>query len=363
MSNWPTWLPLRKDLMDLSPYGAPQINNVTSLNTNENPFPLPEEVVDSILGELPEVLHSLNRYPDRDANRLRDALAKYVNRNSKTAFTIENIWAANGSNEILQTLVLACGHGGVLGFTPSYSMHPLITKVCGARWINGLRDEDFSLDIKKATNQIKLEKPSIVFLTTPNNPTGGIITIEAIKELAQSAKLVGALLVVDEAYAEFSNETSAVSLIPNFENIVVVRTMSKAFALAGARIGYLIGNSKIVEVALITRLPYHLSTQSQAIAIVALENYDLLQKEVDLLISERERVISDLIGMGFKVLPSSANFLLFSGFKGSSLEVWKSLLDKKVLIRDVGIPNFLRTTIGTPEENNQFLAAISAHRP
>ena len=151
--------------------------------------------------------------------------------------------------------------------------------------------------------------------------------------------------------------------IPNFENIVVVRTMSKAFALAGARIGYLIGNSKIVEVALITRLPYHLSAQSQAIAIVALKNYDLLQKEVDLLISERERVISDLIGMGFKVLPSSANFLLFSGFKGSSLEVWKSLLDKKVLIRDVGIPNFLRTTIGTPEENNQFLAAISAHRP
>lgn len=363
MSNWPEWLPLRKDLIELSPYGAPQINDVTSLNTNENPFPLPKEVVDSILKELPNVLHTLNRYPDRDAIQLRSSLAKYINRISKTSFTFENIWAANGSNEILQTLVLACGHGGVLGFTPSYSMHPLITKVCGERWINGLRDDDYSLNIKRAIEHIKLEKPSIVFLTTPNNPTGGIIPILDISELAQSAKSVGALLVVDEAYSEFSEESSAVSLISKFENIVVVRTMSKAFALAGARIGYLIGNSKIVEAALITRLPYHLSAQSQAIAIVALDHYDLLQKEVDLLISERKRVISEMLSMGFKVFPSSANFLLFAGFKGDSKEVWKSLLDKKILIRDVGIPNHLRTTIGTPEENNQFLAAISSHRP
>jgi histidinol-phosphate aminotransferase len=363
MSNWPSWLPLRKDLQDLSPYGAPQINDVTALNTNENPFPLPKSVVDAMLARLPEVLRDLNRYPDRDAVELRSALAAYINNLSKTSFTSENIWAANGSNEILQTLVLACGQGGVLGFTPSYSMHPLITKVCGAKWINGLRNEDFTLDSKKASEQIKKEKPTIVFITTPNNPTGGAVSIEAITELATAAKSIGALIVVDEAYAEFSKENSAVSLISAFENLVVVRTMSKAFALAGARVGYLVGNPKVVDVALITRLPYHLSAQTQAVATVALENHDLLQKEVDLLISERIRVVTELNKMGFEVIPSSANFLLFTGFEGSSKEVWNSLLDKKVLIRDVGIPNYLRTTIGTPEENNQFLAAISAHRP
>lgn len=362
MSNWPSWLPLRKDLQDLSPYGAPQINNVTALNTNENPFPLPKEVVDAMLNRLAQVLKDLNRYPDRDALLLRDGLAKYINGLSKTSLSSENIWAANGSNEILQTLVLACGQDGVLGFTPSYSMHPLITKVCGARWINGVRENDFTLNAAKAVEQIRNEKPSIVFITTPNNPTGGAISISVIEELAAGAKAVGALLIVDEAYAEFSKESSTVSLISKYENLVVVRTMSKAFALAGARVGYLIGNPKIVDVALITRLPYHLSAQTQAVGTVALEHHDLLQKEVDLLISERERVVRELIDMGFNVVPSSANFLLFTGFKGSAKDVWDALLEKKVLIRDVGIPNYLRTTIGTPEENNQFLAAISGHR-
>jgi histidinol-phosphate aminotransferase len=363
MSNWPNWLPLRKDLQELSPYGAPQINDVTSLNTNENPFPLPKKVVDEMLNRLTQVLADLNRYPDRDAVELRTSLASYINNLSNTNFTSENVWAANGSNEILQTLVLACGQNGVLGFTPSYSMHPLITKVCGAKWINGVRNDDFTLDISKAATQIANEKPSIVFITTPNNPTGGSISIADISNLAEAAKSVGALLIVDEAYAEFSKESSAVTLISKFENLVVVRTMSKAFALAGARVGYLIGNSKIVEVALITRLPYHLSAQTQAVATVALENYDLLQKEVELLIAERGRVINELIGMGFEVIPSAANFILFTGFKGSSKEVWNSLLEKKVLIRDVGIPNYLRTTVGTPDENNQFLAAITSHRP
>ena len=363
MSNWPSWLPLRSNLSDLSPYGAPQISEVTALNTNENPFSLPKKVVDAILAKLPSVLESLNRYPDRDAVSLRVELSKYINKISNTNFGVENIWAANGSNEILQTLVLACGYRGVLGFTPSYSMHPLITKVCGEKWIEGVRNSDFTLNLDLASQQIKLEKPSIVFVTTPNNPTGNSLTIEEISILAEASKSVGALLVIDEAYGEFSKEKSAVNLISNFENLIVVRTMSKAFALAGARVGYLVGHPKVIDVALITRLPYHLSAQTQAIAVVALQHHEDLQAEINLLISERNRVSNELEKLGMTVVKSDANFLLFTGFKGDSAQVWRALLDSGVLIRDVGISNHLRTTIGTPDENNQFLTAIAAHRP
>ena len=363
MNNWPSWLPLRSDLAELSPYGAPQISEVTALNTNENPYNLPKAVVDAIMKKMPAVLEGLNRYPDRDAIELRTELSKYVNKKYSENFGYENIWAANGSNEILQTLVLACGHRGVLGFTPSYSMHPLITRVCGERWISGVRDINFKIEIEKACQQIESEKPSIVFLTTPNNPTGNSVGIGEVAKLAAAAKGIGSLLIVDEAYGEFSDEKSAIALIKDYENLVVVRTLSKAFALAGARVGYLIGNPKIVEAALITRLPYHLSAQTQAIAITALSHYELLQAEINLLISERIRVERELVNMGMTVIDSDANFLLFTGFKGSSSDVWRGLLDQKVLIRDVGISGYLRTTIGTPEENNQFLAAIALHRP
>jgi histidinol-phosphate aminotransferase len=363
MSNWPSWLPLRKDLQDLSPYGAPQIQDVIALNTNENPFELPKEVVDQILKELPTVLAGLNRYPDRDAIELRKNIAAYINSESGTNFALQNIWAANGSNEILQTLVLACGQNGVLGFTPSYSMHPLITKVCGERWIEGKRNEDFSLSIGKSVSQILDVKPSIVFITTPNNPTGSAIAISEVEELAKAAAQVNSLLVVDEAYEEFSDQPSAVTLIGKYPNLVVVRTMSKAFALAGARVGYFVANEKLVDAALVTRLPYHLSAQTQAIATIALKNHKLLQNEVKLLISERDRVISELSELGFKVTDSSANFLLFTGFKGTSESVWDSLLNSGVLIRNVGIPKYLRVTVGTPAENDKFLAAIQNHRP
>ena len=363
MSNWPDWLPLRDDLRGLSAYGAPQINNVAALNTNENPFPLPKSVIDSMIENLKEILPNLNRYPDRDAVKLRTSLSEYINGENDLNIEFENIWVANGSNEILQTLVLACGQEGVLGFTPSYSMHPIITKVCGATWISGVRNDDFTLDVEKATAQIRDTKPSIIFITTPNNPTGTSLKISEIKSLAAEALTSRSLLVVDEAYAEFSDNDSAVKLISEFPNIVVVRTMSKAFALAGARVGYLVANPKIVEVALIARLPYHLSSQTQAIAIAALTNHELLQKEVDLLIAERTRVVKDLQSMGFEVIPSDANFLLFSGFKENEKVIWQSLLESKVLIRDVGLPGYLRVTIGTPAENNQFLAAIALFRP
>ena len=363
MSNWPDWLPLRPDLKGLTPYGAPQIKEVTALNTNENPFPLPDKVVKEILDAITVEASNLNRYPDRDALELREALANYINQENKSEFKSQNIWVANGSNEILQTLALAFGSRGAIGFTPSYSMHPLIAKVCGVNWVEGARKTDFSIDSESAAKQISELKPSLVFVTTPNNPTGNAVDISLLKQLAAVAKSVNALLVIDEAYEEFSSIDSSVSLLKEFENVVVVRTMSKAFALAGARVGYLVANPIIVDAALITRLPYHLSWQTQAIAKVALSNYQMLQSEVNLIISERNRVASELRSLGLKVIESEANFLLFTGFSGDEKSVWEQLLKDKVLIRDVGIPGYLRVTIGTPNENDQFLAAIARHRP
>ncbi len=361
-NKWPDWLPIRDELSDLTPYGAPQISGVTALNTNENPYPLPEKLVQQMLKALPEVLENLNRYPDRDAVKLRESLSQYVNSSLNLSFTSINIWPANGSNEILQTLMLACGGGGALGFLPSYSVHPLIAKATGTRWRSGERNAKFELDMPEVVKEIFSIRPSLTFITSPNNPTGTSTSIADLAELAKVAKSVNSLLIVDEAYAEFSNEVSAATLISDFPNVVVVRTMSKAFAFAGARVGYAIADEALIRALLVTRLPYHLSSTTQALALIALENSQLLLAEVAALILERDRVASELTNLGFEVAPSSANFLLFRGFKGESSEVWNSLVSAGILVRDVGLQGYLRVTIGLPEENAKFLTAIAALR-
>ena len=362
-SKWPAWLPIRNELADLKPYGAPQITGVRALNTNENPFSVPNQVVVQMLEALPKVLENLNRYPDRDATKLRQALANYINSTSNLNFDLQNIWAANGSNEILQTLMLACGERGALGFVPSYSVHPLIAKATATSWISGEREANFELNVTKALSKIAEIKPGITFITIPNNPTGTSTSISDLERIAGACAEVRGLLVVDEAYAEFSREASAVTLIEKYPNVVVVRTMSKAFAFAGARVGYAIANEKLIDALLVTRLPYHLSSSTQALALVALNNSDALLAEVEALIVERERVASALEMLGFKVSPSSANFLLFSGFNCSAPTAWQALVNDGVLVRDVGLDGVLRVTIGLPTQNDQFLTAIEALRP
>ena len=362
-SIWPDWLPIREELADLKPYGAPQLSGITALNTNENPFQVPAEVVAQMLEALPEVLENLNRYPDREAKALREALARYINTSTSSKFTSSNIWAANGSNEILQTIMLACGGRGALGFVPSYSVHPLIAKATGTKWSTQKRSQEFDIDMTEAVAQIASEKPGLTFLTTPNNPTGTATSYTDIEKFALAARAINGLLIVDEAYAEFSAEQSAVHLIANYPNVVVVRTMSKAFAFAGARVGYAIANEKLIDALLVTRLPYHLSSSTQALALVALDNSDALLAEVEALIVERERVASALEMLGFKVSPSSANFLLFSGFNCSAPTAWQALVNDGVLVRDVGLDGVLRVTIGLPTQNDQFLTAIEALRP
>ena len=356
--SWPNWLPLRETLRPMSPYGAPQVPAQASLNTNENPYSPSPALQKAITNAVAKVAADLNRYPDRDATVLRTKLASYINELSGTKFSADNIWAANGSNEIIQSIFLAFAGGPVLGFTPSYSMHPLIAKVTGAAWIDGKRNADFSLNAIDAVIEIEKVKPTLTFITTPNNPTGGAVTINEIQKLADACKSVGGLLVVDEAYAEFSQETSAVTLIANNPHVIVIRTMSKAFAFAGARVGYLVSDVAVKDAMMIVRLPYHLSALTQAAAQVAIDHRAELLGGVATIIAARESVVQALHDMGLTTITSSANFVLFTGFKQEAPQLWAALLEKGVLIRDVGLSGYLRVTIGNEAENTLFISAL-----
>ena len=356
--SWPSWLPLRESLRPMSPYGAPQVPAQASLNTNENPYSPSPALQKAITDAVAKVAADLNRYPDRDATALRTKLANYINELSGTKFSADNIWAANGSNEIIQSIFLAFAQGPVLGFTPSYSMHPLIAKVTGAQWIDGKRNTDFSLNTMDAIAEIQKNKPTLTFITTPNNPTGGAVTLDEIQKLADACKAVGGLLVVDEAYAEFSQEKSAVTLIANDPHVIVIRTMSKAFAFAGARVGYLVSDVAVKDAMMIVRLPYHLSALTQAAAQVAIDHRAELLGGVATIIAARESVVKALRDMGLTTIASSANFVLFSGFKQEAPQLWAALLEKGVLIRDVGLSGYLRVTIGNEAENTLFISAL-----
>ena len=361
MSNWPEWLPLKKELKSLTPYGAPQVHAEARLNTNENPYGPTAELSSAIAKRIGEVAKNLNRYPDRDAIKLRAELAKYLNRDGRQAkvdLTVSNIWAANGSNEILQSIFLAFGSGAALGFLPSYSMHPLIARVAGVNWISGSRNLDFSLDTQSAIAKIKEIKPSLTFVTTPNNPTGQAVKYDELKSIAEATASIKGLLIVDEAYAEFSRERSAIHLIKDHPNVIVSRTMSKAFAFAGARLGYLAADQTVIDAIQLVRLPYHLSALTQAAAEVALDFQSELLARVAQIVDARDEVSKALVDLGLKVVPSDANFILFSGFEMSSKQLWQQLLAEGVLIRDVELDGWLRVTIGNDAENQLFLKAL-----
>lgn len=347
-------LPLREDLRGRSPYGAPQLDVPVRLNTNENPFEPPAELVSEILAETERAARSLNRYPDRDAVALRTDLADYLGRATGVELGAEHIWAANGSNEILQQLLQAFGGPGrsALGFEPSYSMHPIIAAGTRTEWLPAPRRDDFSLDARRAAELVAEHAPDVVFVTSPNNPTGQAMPIADIELIARAAP---GIVVVDEAYAEFSAQHSATELIESLpEKIVVSRTMSKAFAFAGGRIGYLAAAPAIVDALALVRLPYHLGTLAQAAARAALRHADATLAGIATLASERDRIASRLRELGYTVVPSDSNFLLFGRFADAH-QSWRSYVDAGVLLRDVGIPEFLRITIGTPDENDTFL--------
>lgn len=349
-------LPLREDLRGQHPYGAPQLDVPYRLNTNENPYPPPPELVADIARVAGEVAATLNRYPDRDAVDLRADLAGYLARSTGVPLSTENLWAANGSNEVLQQILQAFGGPGrtALGFEPSYSMHPIIAAGTRTTWLPAPRRADFSLDTARAAEIVAQRRPDLVFVTSPNNPTGQSVPAAELRELVAAAP---GIIVVDEAYAEFASEPSVISLIAEFpEKLIVTRTMSKAFAFAGGRLGYLAAAPAVVDALLLVRLPYHLSSLTQAAARAALAHADQTLALVAKLIAERGRVAESLTGLGFSVVPSDANFILFGQFQDPKA-AWRSYLDRGVLIRDNGIAGHLRVSIGTPEENDAFLLA------
>ncbi len=349
-------LPLREDLRGKTPYGAPQLDVPIRLNTNENPYPPPDALVADVAEAVRAEAASLHRYPDRDAVALRQDLADYLAVSTGVLVSESNVWAANGSNEILQQILQAFGGPGrsALGFEPSYSMHPIISAGTRTDWLPVPRRADFSLDTETAAALVRERRPDIVFVTSPNNPTGGSIPFGELRGLLEAAP---GIVVVDEAYAEFSSQPSAVGLVEEYPSrLIVSRTMSKAFAFAGGRLGYLAAAPAIVDALQLVRLPYHLSKLTQAAARAALRHADATLASVARLAAERDRVVESLLGLGFTPVPSDANFVLFGRFADAPA-TWKSYLDNGVLIRDVGIEGHLRVTIGTPEENDAFLEA------
>ena len=353
-------LPLRDNLRGKSAYGAPQLDVAVRLNTNENPHPPSRALVDDAAEAVRIAAATMHRYPDRDAVDLRRDLAAYVSAHTGVQVGVENIWAANGSNEILQQLLQAFGGPGrrAIGFVPSYSMHPIIADGTQTEWIEVCRAADFSLDIDAAEAAIRAAKPDVVFVTSPNNPTGQSVSPADLRRLLGA--MTSGVLIVDEAYGEFSAQPSAITLLDEYPaRLIVSRTMSKAFAFAGGRLGYLVAAPAVIDAVLLVRLPYHLSAITQAAARAALRHADETLSSVAALVAERERVSAALHAMGFRVIPSDANFVLFGEFPDAPT-AWQHFLDDGVLIRDVGIPGYLRVTIGLTQENDAFLAA--SHR-
>ena len=358
-------LPLREELRGKSAYGAPQLEVPVALNTNENPYAPSQQLIDALVDEVARVSKGLNRYPERDAVALREDLAAYVSRQTGLPLTRAHVGAANPPNHVLQQLLQAVGGPGrsAMGFVPSYSMHPILSAGTQTEFIPIPRGEDFRIDMAAALAGVEKHAPDVIFITTPNNPTGDVTSLDDIERLLKAAP---GIVIVDEAYAEFSPSASATTLLEKYpEKLVVSRTMSKAFDFAGGRLGYFVAAPAFIEAVMLVRLPYHLSVLSQAAARVALRFADETLASVHTLAEERKRVQAELEAMGYDVVPSESNFVFFGPFCSTTEkthEAWQAFLDRGVLIRDVGVAGHLRTTIGLPHENDAFLKAAKEVR-
>lgn len=347
-------LPIRDNLRGLTPYGAPQKQVRYALNVNENTHPIPEPVAHDIVTSLAKAILGINRYPDREFTELRERLAAYLGH----GLTPDNIWAANGSNEVLQQILQAFGGPGrsVLGFPPTYSMHSIIASGTDTQWIAGERDADYEISPPTAVRWIEQTKPDVVFFCAPNNPTGTPISLETIAAAYDATK---GMVVVDEAYAEFAPDgaPTALTLLEGRERLIVSRTMSKAFAFAGARVGYLAADPAVADAIRLVRLPYHLSALTQAAAVAALDHTAEMLAMVDDIRRQRDRLLVELPKLGYTVWPSEANFVLFGGVARPHA-VFEALLERDIIIRDLGIPHHLRVTAGTEAETTVFLKAL-----
>lgn len=350
-------LPLREDLRGQHPYGAPQLDVPIMLNVNENTYGVPQDVQEAIADAISEAVSSLNRYPDREFTELREALAEYLGH----GLSPDQLWAANGSNEVLQQLLQAFGGPGrsALGFPPTYSMYPLLAAGTGTAYLKGVRDADYALSPESAARQVRELAPNVVFLCSPNNPTGTALGLDVVEAVYEAGEASQTLVIVDEAYAEFAQlgTQSALTLLPGRPRLVVSRTMSKAFALAGARLGYLAAAPEVTDALRLVRLPYHLSAVTQATALAALRHRASLMSEVEAIKHQRDRIVKELERLGLRPASSDSNFVFFTGLADPQ-RIWRGLLEEGVLVRDVGIPGSLRVTAGTEFETSAFLSRL-----
>ena len=354
-----TWLPLRDEFKGLQAYGAPQLDVPVKLNVNENPFQPPRDFVEDLGATVIEIAKTLNRYPDRDAIPLRTALAAYLESEAETpGITAANIWAGNGSNEVMMHVMQAFAGPGrtALTFTPTYSMYEEYARNTFTEFVTLPRRADYSVDVDLAVQSLRDIRPAVVFLASPNNPTGTAQSLDVVPAMLDA---FDGMVVVDEAYAEFRRVgvESAVSLVEQHPRLIVTRTMSKAFGFAGARVGYLMAHPDVVDALRIVRLPYHLSSLTQAVALTALRHTDELKAQVQLLRAERNALVDWFLAEGFETTQSDANFVMFGKFTDRRA-VWQGLLEEGVLVREVGPDGFLRVSVGTAAEMERFKAAL-----
>lgn len=349
-------LPIRDSLKGRTPYGAPQLQVPIALNVNENSHRIPEAVALDVVGRLAAAVININRYPDREFLALREKLASYLG----FQLTADQLWAANGSNEVIQQIFQAFGGPGrkALGFKPTYSMYSLIALGADTQYLEAERSDRYEMTPELVREAIAEHQPDIVMLCSPNNPTGTPLSLSCIEAAYEATE---GIVVVDEAYAEFSHgqEPSAISLLPGRPRLLVSRTMSKAFAFAGARLGYLAADPAVIDAMRLVRLPYHLSAFTQAAAEAALDHSQEMLATVSDIQVQRDRLLVELAELGFDPYRSDANFVLFGGVADPQA-TFEALLDKGILVRNVGIPNTLRVTAGTPAETTAFLDALAS---
>ncbi|GAA4829996.1 histidinol-phosphate transaminase [Garicola koreensis] len=357
-------LPIRPELRGQQPYGAPQLNVEAMLNVNETTYDVPEEVVEAIAEQVRAAAQSLNRYPDREFTALRHKLAGFLTSESAVALSAEQIWAANGSNEVMQHILQAFAGPGrsVMSFPPTYSMYPLYARGVNSEYIAGTRSPDFTQTPEDVAAQIREHRPKVVILCSPNNPTGTALQLEVVEAAYRAAAESETIVVVDEAYGEFRQPgtESALSMLAGRPRLIVTRTMSKAFAMAGGRLGYLAASPAVTDALRLVRLPYHLSAITQAAAGAALDHAQNLMANVERIKTQRDRLVVELRGMGLDPHPSDANFVFFGGLDDATA-AWQHLLDDGILVRDVGIAHHLRVTAGTEAETTGFLTSLATY--
>ena len=344
--------PLRADLGLGEGYHSPQVAARVRLNTNESPMPPPEAWVRAVQDELGRV--PWHRYPDRAAWALREAIADVHGVHA------EQVWCANGSNEVLQTLLLAYGGPGrsVAVWEPTYALHSHIAELTGTAVLAGRRGSDLTLDLDEVRRVVEAGQPTVTFLCSPNNPTGESVPPATVDEVLGRAP---GLVVVDEAYGQFA-PTSALDRVADGQPLVVTRTYSKTWSLAGLRLGYCVAAREVVAAMERASLPYHLSWFTQSAGRLALDYVDDMERRVSRLVEERGRLVAGLSALPVQAWRSDANFVLFRPQTRRGDDVWKGLVDRSVLIRNCsswsGLDDCLRVTVGSPEENDAFLGAL-----